>query len=88
MIIIGAGYSGLLAGCIFKDSAIIEKGSYSECRDKHQAVFRMKTDRIAKYLGIEFKKGDYRSIALIFKFCYFFTLIAALHRYTLNKHQK
>jgi len=56
MIIIGAGYSGLLAGCIFKSALIYEPNSEQYCRDKHKAVLRMKSDKIAEYLGIRFKK--------------------------------
>lgn len=56
MIVIGAGYSGLLASCIIRDTTVYESDTHENCADKHQAVFRMKSNKIADHLGIEFKK--------------------------------
>jgi len=56
MIILGAGFTGLLAGCVFKDAIIYEHKTKEECRMKHQALLRMKTNKIGEFLGIRFKK--------------------------------
>lgn len=54
MKIIGAGLSGLLAGCMFPGSTIYEK--QDSLPHNHGAVLRFRSDVISKALGIPFKK--------------------------------
>ena len=52
--IIGAGMSGLLCGALNPDSIVYEAGPERE--SDHKALFRCKTDQIAKILGLSFKE--------------------------------
>ena len=54
MYIIGAGMAGLLAGAVNQNATILEANS--RLPDNHQAVFRMRSNRIGHYLGIPFKE--------------------------------
>jgi len=54
MYIIGAGMAGLLAGAINQTATILEANS--KLPDNHQAVFRMRSNRIGHYLGIPFEE--------------------------------
>ncbi len=54
MKIIGAGLSGLLAGCLFPGSTIYEK--QSQLPNNHGAILRFRSPKIGEALGIPFKK--------------------------------
>lgn len=54
MIIVGAGITGLLAGILNPNSIIYESNADKE--SNHKAVFRCKSEKISKLLGIPFKK--------------------------------
>lgn len=52
MIIVGAGLSGLIAGCIFPQATIHEAAP--EPRESHRALLRFRSDSVAKVTGIDF----------------------------------
>lgn len=52
-IIVGAGLSGLIAACRFKDATIIEAGAPAET---HKALLRFREEGVAKLTGIPFKR--------------------------------
>lgn len=54
MKIYGAGIAGLLAGCHFQRSAILEAGS--EGQAQHKAVLRFRTPEVGDAVGIDFRK--------------------------------
>ncbi len=54
MKIIGAGLSGLLAGCMNPGSTIYERAS--ELPNNHGAILRFRSNKIGQALGIPFKK--------------------------------
>lgn len=54
MIIVGAGFSGLIAGCLLPRARIIEAGPCNSAR--HKALLRFRSDVVAKAVGIDFKK--------------------------------
>jgi len=54
MKIIGAGLSGLLAGCMNPGSIIYERAP--DLPNNHGAILRFRSDKISKALGIPFKK--------------------------------
>jgi len=56
--IIGAGYSGLIAGFAFPQIPIIE--SAPEPIERHKAVLRFRTDRISALTGVEFRRVNVR----------------------------
>lgn len=53
--IIGAGISGLLAGALNPGSIVFEKNEEKKSNN-HEALFRLKDDKIGKYLGIKLEK--------------------------------
>lgn len=54
MVIIGAGISGLLCSIANPNAVVMESGSKDDIN--HQAILRMKTDKISIFTGIKFKK--------------------------------
>lgn len=50
----GAGMAGLLAGCIFQNARIYERGL--EGSTQHRALLRFRTPRVGEATGIEFKR--------------------------------
>lgn len=58
MIIIGAGYSGLIAAHSFKNFKILER--MERPKELHQALLRFRSDTVSRLTGIEFKKVTVR----------------------------
>lgn len=56
-IIVGAGFSGLIAGYMFPRATILEAGVRKQ---HHQALLRFRTDHVAKATGTEFKAVNVR----------------------------
>jgi len=58
MKIIGAGLAGLIAGTIFQDAQIIERGP--ESQTQHKAVLRFRSDAVGRAVGIPFREVTVR----------------------------
>lgn len=58
MIIVGAGLSGLIAGCIFKDAKIVEERE--EPSEGHRALLRFRSDVVSQITGVPFRKVTVR----------------------------
>lgn len=54
MKIYGAGFAGLLAGCVFQTARIFEAGP--EDQSQHKAVLRFRTPNVGDAVGIDFKR--------------------------------
>lgn len=54
MIIVGAGFAGLIAAHIWQRATLVE--SAAEPRQAHKALLRFRSDAIGKLIGIDFRK--------------------------------
>lgn len=54
MIILGAGISGLLAGCVFQRATLYEAGP--EAQAQHKALLRFRSSAVGDAVGIDFRR--------------------------------
>lgn len=54
MKIVGAGLAGLIAGCVFQTSKIVEAGA--EGSSQHKAVLRFRSSAVGDAVGIDFRR--------------------------------
>jgi len=80
MKIIGAGLSGLLAGCLIPGSTIYEQ--QSELPNNHGAVLRFRSDAISRALNIPFKKVEVHKAVFYEEILWDFATIEMMNKYS------